>query len=162
MARYVIISPTPEDDVNGYMDRWAARCGLLTEYPNAVRIGWDYPFVSSEQKNRFHLSGYVAAYVLPEGFETQCPGVEYADQETAQYAVITIREPFRAPYALIPQAYQLILKYLGSNGFREAAHEHVISCFEHVYQQDGTEHMDVYIHTDSVNRADLFTDFRNS
>ena len=70
MARYVIISPQPEDDVNGYMDRWAQRSGLL-EYPGYQprRIGWDFPFLSPEQKNRFGLRGYVAAYVLPEGFD---------------------------------------------------------------------------------------------
>ena len=28
-ARYVIISPNPEDDVMGYMERWAKNSGLL-------------------------------------------------------------------------------------------------------------------------------------
>ena len=31
-ARYVIISPNPEDDVMGYMERWAKNSGLL-HYP---------------------------------------------------------------------------------------------------------------------------------
>ena len=47
-------------------------------HPNAVKIGWDFPFVSLELQNRFGLRGYVAAYVLPEGFETDCSGVEFA------------------------------------------------------------------------------------
>lgn len=49
---------------------------------DAKRIGWDFPFVSLEQKNRFGLNGYVAAYILPQGFETTYPGgVEIAEQK---------------------------------------------------------------------------------
>ena len=43
MARYVMISPNPEDDVNAYMDSWARNSGLLTMHPGAKRIGWDFP-----------------------------------------------------------------------------------------------------------------------
>lgn len=51
-ARYVIISPNPEDDVMGYMERWAKNSGLL-HYPGYTprMIGWDFPFVSEEQKS---------------------------------------------------------------------------------------------------------------
>lgn len=48
MARYVMITPNPEDDVNAYMDKWAQRSGLLKFQPNAMRIGWDFPFVPFE------------------------------------------------------------------------------------------------------------------
>lgn len=44
MARYVMITPNPEDDVNAYMDIWAQRSGLLEVQPDAMRIGWDFPF----------------------------------------------------------------------------------------------------------------------
>ena len=44
MARYVMLSPNPEDDVNAYMDIWAQRSGLLEVQPDAMRIGWDFPF----------------------------------------------------------------------------------------------------------------------
>lgn len=74
MARYVMITPNPEDDVNAYMENWAGRAGLLACKPDAMLIGWDFPHVSLEMQNRFGLRGYVAAYVLPEGFETDCPG----------------------------------------------------------------------------------------
>ena len=76
MASYVIISPNPEDDVNGYMERWAMNSGLKSACPDAKLIGWDFPFVSQEQQNRFGMHGYVAAYVIPEGFKTECPGVQ--------------------------------------------------------------------------------------
>ena len=159
MARYVMVTPKPEEDVNTYMDNWAKQSGLLKLQPDAMKIGWDFPFVSPELQNRFGLRGYVAAYVLPEGFKTSCPGVEYADQETADYAVITIYDPFAAAFERIPNAYKKILEFLQANGFREKAREDILSCFEHVYEKAGLTCMDVYMHVDSVVKADSFTNF---
>ncbi len=75
MARYVIISPNPEDDVIAHMEKWAENSGLL-QRPDYVpkRIGWDFPFVSKQQQEKFGLRGYVCAYVIPEDFEPACPG----------------------------------------------------------------------------------------
>lgn len=159
MARYVMVTPNPEDDVNSYMDNWARHSGLLTLRPDAMRIGWDFPYVSSELQNRFGLRGYVAAYILPEGFETSCPGVEYANQKEADYAVITIYNPFEAAFERIPNAYKKILEFLQANGFREKPKDEVLSCFEHVYEKEGIICMDVYIHVDSVSNTDSFTNF---
>lgn len=150
MARYVMITPNPEDDVNAYMESWAGRSGLLALQPDAMRIGWDFPYVSLEQQNRFGLRGYVAAYILPEGFETSCPGVEYADQKDADYAVITIYDPFAAAFERIPNAYKKILEHLQANGFREKPRENILSCFEYVYEKEGVTCMDVYMHVESV------------
>ena len=159
MARYVMVTPKPEDDVNAYMDNWAQQSGLLKVQPDAMRIGWDFPYVSSELQNRFGLRGYVAAYILPEGFETDCFGVEYANQEEADYAVITIYDPFAAAFERIPNAYKKILEFLQSNGFREKPKDDILSCFEHVYEKEGITCMDVYIHVDSVSKTDSFTNF---
>lgn len=38
MARYVMITPNPEDDVSRYMDEWATRSGLLAINPNAKKL----------------------------------------------------------------------------------------------------------------------------
>lgn len=159
MARYVMVTPNPEDDVNAYMENWAKRSGLLELQPDAMRIGWDFPFVTPELKNRFGLWGYVAAYILPEGFETSCPGVEYADQSEADYAVITIYDPFAAAFERIPNAYKKILNFLQANGFREKPKDNILTCFEHVYEKDKVTCMDVYIHVDSVSKTDSFTNF---
>ena len=159
MARYLIVSPNPEADVQTYVEAWARRCGLLDFKPDAMRIGWDWPYVSQEQQSRFGLRGYVAAYVLPEGFTTDCPGVEFADQAAADYAVITITDPHVAPFRRIPKAYHKLMEYLQANGFKEKARPDVLSCFEHEYEQDGTHYMDVYIHVDSVARTESFTSF---
>lgn len=159
MARYVMVTPKPEDDVNAYMDNWAQQSGLLQLKPDAMKIGWDFPYVSPELQNRFGLRGYVAAYVLPEGFEPNYPGVEFANQEEADYAVITVYDPFAAAFERIPNAYKKLLEYLQANGFREKAKDDVLSCFEHVYEKDGITFMDVYIHVDSVSKTDSFTNF---
>jgi len=153
MARYVIISPNPEDDVNSYMERWARNNGI----ENPRFIGWDFPFISPEQKNRFGLRGYVSACVLPKNYAGCSCGVEIAEQRAADYAAITIRDPFKAAFERIPHAYQLIFEYLGSNGFKESAIKNVLHCFEYVYVENGIEYMKVHIHTDSVIRADMYS-----
>ncbi len=159
MARYLMVTRNPEDDVSVYMDNWAQRSGLLKIQPDAMRIGWDFPYVSSELQNRFGLRGYVAAYILPEGFETSCPGVEFANQEESDYAVITIYDPFAAAFERIPNAYKKIMEFLQANGFREKPKKDILSCFEHVYEKQGIPCMDVYIHVDSVSKTDSFTNF---
>ena len=81
MARYVMISPNPEDDVQNYMRNWGMMSGLLASDANAKLIGWDFPFVSQELQTRFGLHGYAAAYILPEGLQTNFPVVEDAQNE---------------------------------------------------------------------------------
>lgn len=158
MARYVMVTPNPENDVNRYMETWAKESGLLTIDPDAMRIGWDFPYVSLELKNRFGLGGYVAAYVLPDGFHTDHPGVEYADQADADYAVITVYDPFAA-FERIKNAYKKVLAFLQANGFREKPKDNILTCFEYVYEKNGRTCMDVYIHVDSVLGTAAFTDF---
>lgn len=159
MARYVIISPNPESDVNEYMEKWAINSGLKALNPNARMIGWDFPFVSQEQQNRFGMHGYVAAYILPEGFDTEYPGVEYAENAEADYAMITIKEPFIRPFERIPNAYKIIMEYLQTNNFKEKQQDNIVSCFEHEYEENGIVYMDVYIHVDAVSKVDAFSQF---
>ena len=159
MARYVMVTPNPEHDVNAYMDNWARKSGLLAVNPDAKRIGWDFPYVSMELQNRFGLRGYVAAYILPEDFNTSYPGVEYAHQVEADYAVITVYDPFAAEFERIRNAYKRILDYLNANGFREKPKDDILSCFEYVYEKNDRICMDVYIHVDSVSKTEAFTNF---
>lgn len=159
MARYVMISPNPEADVQDYMKNWGRVSGLLAAEPNAKLIGWDFPFVSQELQTRFGLHGYVAAYVLPEGFETNCPGVEYAQNKEAEYAVITVTEPMIRPFERIPNGYKLVMEYLQANNFKEKMSDEVIGCFEREYEKDGMWYMDIYVHAASVTKADAFSTF---
>lgn len=159
LGRYLIISPQPENDVQMYLDQWAKASGLA-EYPGRLRqIGWDFPFVSREQQNRFGLRGYVAGWILPEGFEPKCPGVEIYKQNAARYARITVRDPFRAAFDRIPRGYQKVLEYLGANGFKENHGTEFLGCFEEVYEKDGETYMDIYLHADCVGKGNLHTDF---
>lgn len=159
MASYVIISPNPEDDVNAYMERWAINSGLKASFPKAKLIGWDFPFVSLEQQNRFGMHGYAAAYIIPDSFETECPGVQYSENKEADYAVITISEPFVQPFERIPHAYKMIMEYLQANNFKENLQKDIVSCFEHVYEKDGATYMDVYVHVDGVTKVDAYSQF---
>jgi transcriptional regulator with XRE-family HTH domain len=157
MARYVMISPDPESDVQNYMQNWGKISGLLAADPNTKLIGWDFPFVTQEQQTRFGLHGYIAAYVLPEGFETNCPGVEYAQNKEAKYAVITVTEPMIQPFERIPGGYKCIMEFLQANHFKEKVSDDIISCFEHEYEKDGVAYMDIYVHATSVTNADAFS-----
>lgn len=159
LARYVMISPNPEDDVKMYLDRWAKMSGLYDFSAKPRQIGWDFPFVSMEQQNRFCLRGYVAGWILPEDFESRCSGVEIYKQGETHYACLTITDPFQSAFDRIPKAYQRILAYLGANGFKESHGTEYLGCFEEVYEKDGVTYMDVYIHADCVGKGNLHTDF---
>ena len=148
MAKYVIISPNPEDDVIAYMEKWAEKSGLLRR-PGYVpkRIGWDFPFVSKQQQEEFGLRGYVCAYVVPGDFEPDCAGAELADQAADDYAVITVTDPFEAPFEKIPAGYRRLFDFIGQNGLKARDHSGRI-CFEEVYEKDGVTFMDIYAPVD--------------
>lgn len=78
----------------------------------------------------------VPAYVLPEDFQTNCPGVEYAQSAEAEYAVITVTEPMIRPFERIPTGYKCIMEYLQTNNFKDKISDDIISCFEHEYEKD--------------------------
>lgn len=159
LGRYVIISPQPENDVQMYLDNWAKWSGLYEHIPKPRQLGWDFPFVSMEQQNRFGLRGYVAGWILPEDFKPKCPGVEIYQQKESRYAKITVHDPFQAAFDRIPKGYQRILEYLGANGFKENHGTEFLGCFEEVYEKDGETYMDIYIHADCVAKGNLHTDF---
>ncbi len=159
LARYVMISPQPEDDIKMYLDHWAQRSGLAALPGEKRQIGWDFHFVSMEQQNRFGLRGYVAGWILPEGFEPKCPGVEIYRQEATRYAKITVHDPFKAAFERIPKGYKRLLEYLGANGFKENHGTEFLGCFEEVYEKDGETYMDIYMHADCVGKGNLHTDF---
>lgn len=148
LARYVVISPNPETDAMEYMERWAKNSGLLdTPGYTPKRIGWDFPFVSEEQKERFGLHGYVAAYIIPEDFVPSCGGAELAVQDTDHYAVITITDPFSAPWEKIPGAYGKIFEYANARHMAAKSYENRI-CMEETYVREDVTYMDVYVPVD--------------
>lgn len=149
MARYAVVSPAPEDDAMNHVRRWAEENGLFSRPGGAPEIiGWNFPCVSQEQINVFHMHGYAAACILPEDFVPKCPDMEFAEQTRAKYAVLTVKEPFSAAFDLIPNAFKTVQSYLEVNGLKMRLDGQVLPDFEKVYQRDGACYMDVYVSVD--------------
>lgn len=140
VARYVVISPYPEEIVISYMDNWAKKSGLLdhTTYKKRT-IGWDFPFVTEEQQQKFGLRGYVSAYIVPEDFTPKCEGAELAYINTDTYATLTITDPHSDSCKNIPKAYQMLLEFAKTSSWENRL------AFEEEYDVDGIHYMDVYV-----------------
>jgi len=143
-VRYAVISGEPEDDAIKHIKDWASSCGIA----QPEIIGWDFQNVSQEQINVYHMHGYAAACIIPEDFITTTSEIEMITQTNQQYAVITIKEPFKAPFSLIPNAYKTLMRYMDVNNFKHKQTKDVLSCFEKAYEKDGISYMDVYIATE--------------
>ena len=146
MAQYVVISGEPEDDSIAHMQKWAQANGL----EGAPMIGCDVPNLTIEQKTVYGLRGYLSAVVLPGSFTQQCASVREAWQEAGKYARITVRDPFAAPFDLIPNAYKAIHTHMEAHGIRHASTQPALCCFERVYEKDATTYMDIYIAVDML------------
>lgn len=132
-VRHVVISPTPEGDAIDRVTSIARQYGV--ERPRV--IGWDFPCLSQEQINVYHLHGYCAAWILPEGINSK--GMEILEQSAHKYAAIHMERPFDNPFLTIPQAYRTLMDYMRLNGL-EHTEDGVIPCFE-----TAGPTMDVYI-----------------
>lgn len=139
--RYAVISIEPESDAINHVKNWATHLGI--EQPEI--IGWDFPFVSQEQVNVFHMHGYAAACLLPSGIELGDNNEEVIIQKKQKYVAITIKEPFKAPFSIIPNAYKTLMSYMQINGFQRKNDKDILSCFEKEYAINSVEYMDVYI-----------------
>lgn len=139
--RYAVISIEPESDAINHVKSLAIHLGI--EQPEV--IGWDFPFVSQEQVNVFHMHGYAAACILPSDIEISDNNEEVITQKKQKYVAITIKEPFKAPFSIIPNAYKTLMSYMQINGFQRKNDKDILSCFEKEYEINGVEYMDVYI-----------------
>lgn len=131
----------PEGDAINHVKQWAMHYGV--EQPQI--IGWDFPVVSQEQINIFHMHGYAAAWIIPPDITLCDKETEIIKQENQKYAVITIKEPSKAPFYLIPNAYKTLLAYMKVNGLEEKKGNEIIQCFEKEYVNEDKDYMDVYI-----------------
>lgn len=138
--RYAVISMEPEDDAIGHVRKWAESCGIK----NPDIIGWDFPVLSQEQINVYHMHGYAAAWVLPPELVLPDENAEIITQNKQKYAIVTIRDPMSAPFRTIPNGYKTLMSYMQVNGI-EHTEDSVIPCFEREYEKDGIGYMDVYI-----------------
>ena len=139
--QYAVISCGPEDDAISHIKKWAE----TNQYKDADIVGWDFPYVSQEQINVYHMHGYIAACFLPENHSFHTEGYTVMKQRRQKYIVLTIQDPFRAPFVLIPNAYKTLIYYMKVNGIKHVEDKEVISCFEREYTKDGVQYMDIYI-----------------
>lgn len=141
--KHAVISSVPEGDAIDRVRAIARSCGV----ENPRIIGWDFPHLSQEQINVFHMHGYEAAWILPCGaapagialHPQEVYGIEIHEQAAHRYAALHIETPFESPFTTIPNAYKTLMEYMRVNGL-EHAEKDVIPCFE----TDG-ESMDIYI-----------------
>lgn len=141
-VKHAVISKEPETDAINHVKKWAEELGLK----DAEIIGWDFPFVTQEQINVFHMHGYEAALVLEDEVSVQLeeqPEIMYQEEQT--YIAITIKGPMVEPFRLIPNAYKALMTYMQLNGISHKEDRQIISCFEKEYGIDGVPYMDVYI-----------------
>ena len=93
--KYAVISKEPETDAIQHARQWAKELGI----ENCEIIGWDYPFLSQEQINVFHMHGYEAALILREKIAINlAEQPQLLHQEKQEYLAITIRNPMSAPF----------------------------------------------------------------
>ena len=142
--QYAVISREPEEDAIAHVKLWARDLGI--EDPQI--IGWDFPVLSQEQINLFHMHGYAAALILPEGITPTDAQAEVKQQARQKYLAITIRHPMEAPFRLIPNAYKTLMTYMKTNGIKGNREKGRIDCFEKEYISAGVDYLDVYIAID--------------
>lgn len=140
-VKYAVISAEPEEDAIRHVNEWAKNWKIKA--PKV--IGWDFPVVSQEQANGFGMHGYAAALVFEGDVPKGDLGTEVFSQEKQKYAAITVRASDQSPFALIPNAYKVLMAHMKVNGMKEKVDRNVISCFEREYEVDGIWHMDIYI-----------------
>lgn len=139
--RYAVVSMEPEEDAIGHVRQWAQALGIAA--PEI--IGWDFPVVSPEQTNVYHMHGYAAALILRDEVPGLDQRAEVLSQRPQKYVAVTIRNPMTAPFRLIPNAYKVLMTHMQVNGIRHQKDAGVIPCFEKEYDRDGIHYMDVYI-----------------
>ena len=139
---YIAIGCEPEDDAIAHVEGWARQ--LKIEKPHV--IGWDFPHVSQEQRNVYHMRGYEAALILEADQDVWNLDVEIAEQDRQKYITITLAEKTGEEFTIIPNAYKALLTYMAINGIKEKREPGVIACYEHEYLDDnGNKFMDIYI-----------------
>lgn len=133
--KHAVVSSDPEGDALDRIYKIAKEHGV--EKPRV--IGWDFPWVSPEQVNLYHMHGYEAAWILPDGDKVDTSDLTVYEQPEHRYAAIHIANPFDTPFTTIPKAYKTLMDYMRINNLGHCE-KGVIPCFE----TDG-DSMDVYI-----------------
>lgn len=145
IARYAVVSSSPEQDAFAHMDDWAQQNGLFqTPGYTPRRIGWEFPFVSQEQTDHFGLRGYVAAYLLPDGFTMRNGGAEIVSIGADTYAVLTLAGVRANARDAVRHGYKLLRDYVNAGEYRTQSWVNRL-VFEEELVQDGTSSMTLFL-----------------
>lgn len=134
--KHTVISTRPEEDAIQRIRQLAQE--LRLDHP--VIIGWDFPHVSHELVNVYHMHGYTSALVLPEGVDNHDSSLVVDRQKAQRYVTITIRNPMENPFLLVSNAYKSVFQYIRVNRY---TFDHF--AFERVFHKGNTEYMKVCV-----------------
>ena len=140
--RYAAISCAPEEDAIAHVENWARRLRIERPYI----IGWDFPHVSQEQRNVFHMRGYEAALVVDDEQDIGDIDAQAIKQDQQKYITITLKKIAGEEFTLIPNAYKALFTHMAINGIKGKHDPSIISCYEHEYfDGEGAKLMDIFI-----------------
>ena len=103
-------------------------------------IGWDFPHLSQEQISVYHMHGYTAALLLPDGMEEEIELFPVERQNAQNYVTITITNPMENPFHLISNAYKSVFQYINVNRY---VYDHF--AFESQYLENNNAYMKIYV-----------------
>lgn len=134
--KYTVISNEPEDDAFYKIKQIAKKLGV--KRPKI--LGWDFPHLSQEQINVYHMHGYTAALVIPSDLELYKSEYPIEMTERQNYVTITIKNPMIKPFELIGNAYKSVFQYITVNRY---TYNHF--AFEYQFREDGIEYMKICV-----------------
>lgn len=163
---YSVISREPEEDAIAHAEGWAK----YLKIENPYIIGWNFPKVSKEQRNVFHMHGYKAALILEDEQDIGDIDTKILSQNRQKYITMkvtdfhsmdvhtaasrkaaaqwkfTLEEVQGEEATVIPNAYKALRTYMAINRIKEKHEPAIISCYEHEYfDNKGVKFMDIYI-----------------
>lgn len=139
---YTVISCEPEDDAITHVEGWAKQLSMENPYI----IGWDFPGVSQEHRNVYHMRGYGAALLVEDKQDIGDIDAEIISQDRQKYITLTLQEGWGGEFESIPNAYKALLMYMAINGMKEKHDSDILSCYEHeYYDSKGIKFMDIFI-----------------
>ncbi|WP_099466646.1 helix-turn-helix transcriptional regulator [Konateibacter massiliensis] len=134
--KYTVISTEPEDDATNRSAQLAKELNI----DNPKIIGWDFPYLSQEQINVYHMHGYTSALVLPNDVKIKDNSLVVEERKSQNYVTITIKNPMDNPFHLISNAFKSVFQYINVNRY---TYDHF--AFESLFQKDNTEYMKIYV-----------------
>lgn len=134
--KYTVISTEPEEDATNRIKQLAKELNI----ENPKFIGWDFSHLSQEQINVYHMHGYTAALILPEGTQINKKSFVVEERKTQNYVTITIKNPMENPFHLISNAYKSAFQYIKVNQYTYDQF-----AFEHIFLKSNKEYMQIFV-----------------